>query len=550
MITTVSPTYIKAKATIEQMVSVLGVSRNPATLEKEAVWFEDTMNGLSGDILNLEPDLQKQIQAGCGAIVGIAAKSNVTIHLYESLLPVELTTVETSETQTAKRLYPRTETVTVIKTSETIVPPSSNNQTTTDTIPVIVGPDGEIVTEDEVIDPIFDEIDSEPVEDDFLSEIQDETAPYLKDGMIALAMEAAANANGLQAGLTVFSHNPLADVIEDTKELLLYYTRDNYANLNVELAAVSTDPTLNVEYKALREAIGGPDGLSGCVAQMDFFKEHTDRLSGLVLDVDSPNDVTDNDSTDEFLNINDVSGGPIVIFSFDARYFRSAKYMVQATAAALDRGHQATELYILHDNHHAYTRELTSIYTQDPFCTYTTRLLNNKVEVLANTSASNTDFVIHGVRLRIARAAQSYGEMSQNKILEQHELLASYLDDGVDYVAFQSASLLKGNLVANLARDFRDILVNLNGNTFLTASTPVKQSTLISMAETIKTRRSEIQTAIESDYEAFLECRRKTEALDIAYNLSAAYSDEGSRTIPALTLNNAAIQAIEETNDQ
>ena len=149
--------------------------------------------------------------------------------------------------------------------------------------------------------------------------------------MIALAQTAAANANGLQDGLATFSQNPLASLLTTTKNTFLYYTASNYANLNVALSGINADPLLSTQYKALREAIGGPDGLAGCVAQMDFFREHTDRLSGLILEVDSPNDVTDNDSTDEYINVNDVAAGvATVIFSFDARYFRSAKYLVDS----------------------------------------------------------------------------------------------------------------------------------------------------------------------------------------------------------------------------
>lgn len=352
----------------------------------------------------------------------------------------------------------------------------------------------------------------------------------------------------MQDGLATFSYNPLASLITTTKDLFLYYTAGNYANLNVALSVVYADANLTSQYKALREAIGGPDGLAGCLAQMDFFKEHTDRLSGLILDVDSPFDVTDNDSRDEYLNVNDVAAGvATVIFSFDSRYFRSAKYMVQATAGSLDRGHQTTELVILHDNHHAYTREIVSVYSQDPFIAFSTRLLNNRVEVLANTSASNTDFVIHGIRLRIARAAAAYGEMSQKRIIEQHELLQAYLDDGVDYVASQSASLLiGGGLVGELGREFNDMLITFSNGGFISQSVPTKQAQILAMAETLKTRRAAIQTQMDADYAEFIRVRKLTEALDIAYNLAASYTDSTGNAIPSSTLNSSTIAAINE----
>jgi hypothetical protein len=364
--------------------------------------------------------------------------------------------------------------------------------------------------------------------------------------LIELAETAAANANGLQDGLTTFSHNPLEDLIGTTKDLFLYYTQGNYANLNVALSGIYSDVALAAEYKELREAIGGPDGLAGCVSQMDFLLEHTTRLSGLILDTDSPNDVTDNDSTDEFIYTNDFSGGPAVIFSFDSRYFRSATYTVQATAAALDRGHQVTTLIILHDNYHCYTRETATVYSQDPFVTFTSRLLNNRVEVLANTSAANTDFVIHGVRLRIARASKTYGEMSQKKIIEQHELLQAYLEDGEDYVAAQSGSLLRGDLTASLAQLFSDMLITFTNGGFLSQPTGTKQTEILAMAERIKTARAAIQDRIDADYEEFVRVRKLTESLDIAYNLSVAYTDSTGNTIPEVTLNSATKTAILE----
>lgn len=537
---TVSPAYAIAKATIADFLRTLDSEKNATALMPHVYQFEDTMNELSGEIQNLEYSLQTEIQVGCASCVKIGASQGVEISLYQSLLPPPSVVGTEEEVRTAKKLYPLTTTVTVYPAG--ITENVTTGSTTTENVTTIAA---SVETEVEEIDPIFEELDDEPIEEETLAEIQTETAPYITDALVALALTAAANANGLQAGLTTFSHNPLASLIDSTKATLLYYTENNYANLNVALSGISSDVALAAEYKILRESVGGPDGLSGCVTQMDFFKEHTDRLSGLILDVDSPNDVIDNDSTDEYLNIDDMPVGPTVIFSFDSRYFRSAKYMIQATAVALDRGHQATELYILHDNHHAYTREIAAMYTQDPFVTYTTRLLNNRVEVIANTVAANTDYVVHGVKLRIARAARSYGDMSQTKIIEQHEILSSYLDDGVDYVALQSASLQKGSLVAILAREFVDMILNYNSPGFLVQSTGAKQTQILAMANTLKTRYTDIQTAIETDYTNFETCRRKAEALDIAYNLATAQTDATSNTITSLTLNTETLAAIE-----
>lgn len=542
--TTVSPTYVAAKGAQQTISRMLNTSRDLNALKAAIISFEDSMNGLSGEIQNLEPDLRNEVKLENTNLVALASERSLTIKLHSSvLIPISDSGVGVNQTTVlGKRLFPRTESVTIessigANTAQTI-------PNTTETIPL--GYDDEELAAAETVDEIFDELDAEETVEEPLATEQNETIPYLPEGMVILAQKAAANANGLQAGLTTFSHNPLATIIADARSTLIYYTTGNYANLNTALSGISTEPLLEAEYKLLREAIGGADGLAGCVSQLDNFKDHTDRISGLVLDADSPNAEPTDDSTTEDLTLYGFSGGPTVIFSFDSRKFRSAKYLVQATAAAADRGHQATDLYILHDNHHAYTREVAAIYTQDPFITYTTRLLNSNVEVLATSNVANVDFVIHGTRLQIARASRSYSEMSQVKIIENHELLSVYLDDGVDYVQRQSESLLKPALVGNLMREFRDMLVVLSDSTFLSLSTAQKQSIILNQANTLNTRRAEIQTAIDTDYNNFLEVRRLAEALDIAYNLTVAYTDENGNAIPKATLNNATKEAIEE----
>lgn len=514
--------------------------------------FEDTINGLSGEILNLPADQILTIRNENSDLVAIGKSLGITISLHSSMLPTEVDASGTVVTEIAKHLYPLTTSVSYVRVDDpSYVEPNTTLTTTgtgSNTNVVYVKPLTEAEEEilEETVDPLFDALDAEEVIEEPLATLQTETAPYLSNSLIEIALTAA-EYDPLQAGLVEFSVNPLETLIEDTRALLLYYTENNYANLNTTLSSVNTDPTLSTQWESFKETLGGPDGLSGCVIQLDIFREHTDRLCGLNLDSASPNDESDNDSTQEYLNLNDYSGGPQVLFSFDARKFRSAKYLIQASAANTTRGHMATEIYILHDNHHAYTREITSVYSNEPFCAYTTRLLNARVEVLANTSAPNTDFVISGTRLRIARQANAYGDISQNKIIEQHELLASYLNDGVDYVLLQSASLTKGSLVANLARDFRDALVVLRDPQWLAQSTPLKQAGISNFTTTLKARRQEIQDSIDLDYANFVACRKKAEALDIAYNLSVAHTDENGNTITKLTLNSATTSAIEET---
>lgn len=540
-----SQAYTQALAVLEAATTALA-NQAQSDYTNDVIAFEDGMNGLSGDILNLDPDLQAQIRNAVEVVAWTFEQAGYEVNIVKTLrLPAAIEDSSYTVTRQAKKLYPLTTTITTVHEVKVEEKASEVSTETDDDAETLATLEDDLPAD---FDPIFVENALEEVTEESLASLQENSfVPLISEGMVTLAQQAAANANGLQAGLTTFSQNPIAHLTASTKALLIYFTENNYANLNAALSIVSSDSNLTSQYKALREAIGGPDGLSGCVSQIDFFEDHTDRLSGLVLDTDSPNDQQDNDSTDEYIYVYDFSAtSNTVIFSFDSRYFRSAKYMIQATAGALDRGHQATELYILHDNFHAYTREIAAMYTQDPFVTYTTRLLNGLIEVLAATTAANTDFVIHGQKLRIARQAKSYGEMSQNKIIEQHQLLEDYLNDGIDYVAKISGSLRKGYLVANLDREFRDMLIYMSSPVFTGLSTGSKQSGLLSMANTLNQRADDLQEAIDTDYEEFVLARKNTEALDIASKLQNGYTDDSSKTILELTLNSATINAIEE----
>ena len=538
-------TYAVALAVLEKAVAAI-MSQAKVDFTIDVYSFENDMNSLSGAIASLEPSLQQQLKNAIEIVVWGFNSKGFEVKLTDSLLNSNVSHGTTEViTQQGKKLYPLTTSVAV-----EVYTAGASAATANVAAPVLTTEDANTVAtlaDDlaEVIEEVFVENDAEEVVEEPLALSGNEFTPLISNSLIEIA-QSAAEYEELQDGLVEFSSNPLEDLIGTTKDLFLYYTSGNYANLNVALSGIYSDGALTAQYKELRESIGGADGLAGCVSQMDFLLEHTNRLSGLILDVDSPNDVTDNDSTDEFIYTNDFSGGPSVIFSFDARYFRSASYTVQATAAALDRGHQVTTLIILSDNYHCYTRETATVYSQDPFVTFTSRLLNNRVEVLANTSAANVDFVIHGVRLRIARASKTYGEMSQTKIIEAHEQLQSYLNDGIDYVASQSQSLLRGDLTASLAQLFNDMLINFDNASFLGQSTAVKQAGLLEIASKIKAGRQAIQDRIDADYAEFVRVRKLVEALDTAYSLSDAYTDSTGNAIPSVTLNTTTKAAILE----
>jgi hypothetical protein len=543
---TVDSVYTAAKEAQKSILYDIGVSRDTTALQKKIYDFEDTMNGLSGKLQGIDRGLLDNVKIVNAEIVSRGTSRGVTVSLYEGVLPEPGLTVAQAEVQKlGKKLYPLTTSGSIVSTSNTYVGGNAaGGNVATSTVVYDANTAYSYTSNDTIVDPIFAAVDANATVDlTPLATQQNETLPILPDGMILLAQDAAANANGLQAGLTVFTHNPLAQVISDTKSLLLYYTENNYANLNVAIASVYSDPALVVEVNSLKEAIGGGDGLSGAVAQMNIFKDHTDRLSGLVLAEDSPEAEATGDSTDEFLNVNDVNGDLQEIFRFDARKFRSARYTVQGSAANTTRGHQVTELYILHDNEVPYTREILSVYSDSPFLTFTTQLFDGNVIVLANTTAPNTDFVIHGTKLRIARVAESFADMSQQKIITNHETCQAFLNDGIDRVALCSTSLTEGSAaVTFLAREFRDMLVVVEN---VTGTTARKKAVINGHAFRISDARATIQALIDADYSNFVATRKLVESLSIAENLTISYTDSAGNTIPKTTLNTGTISAIE-----
>jgi hypothetical protein len=69
---------------------------------------------------------------------------------------------------------------------------------------------------------------------------------------------------------------------------------------------------------------------------------------------------------------------------------------------------------------------------------------------------------------------------------------------------------------------------------------------MLAMASRISAARQAIQDRIDADYDEFVRVRKLAEALDIAYNLTAAYTDDTGNAIPTNTLNTQTKAAIEE----
>src|SRR5210317_344248 len=496
MIRTINPSITVIRQAQASYRTCLTSERDVSVLRTKTITFEDVVNGLSGEYESYPSEIQAEIQLENYALATLAQDKGITLNLYESLLPETENTTESQKVlRTGKKLYPKT--ITFFDSSLSTSTSLLTRQSDANVLPPANEP-----IDDTLVDPVFANVDAIVyAPQTFASEqVNEPYTPMVSNALVQLALTAAANANGLQAGLTTFSHNPLETIIEDSRDLLIYYTENNYANLNVALSGIATNPALNSSYKLLRESIGGSDGLSGCVAQLDEFRIHTDRLSGLYLDNESPESEPTNDSITEDLTLYGLSGGPTEIFSFSARKFRSAKYIIQATAADADRGHTVTELYILHDNHHPYTREVVSMYSNEPFVTYTTQLANGEIRVLANTAADNTDFVIHGTRLQISRAAKSYANVSQTTIMENHMILSTYLNDDVDYFRYQCGALYNPKVVAEISRELRDLIIVLTSSDFLGQSNTIQSAGINAWAGIISTRANTIQAQIDADY--------------------------------------------------
>ena len=106
-------------------------------------------------------------------------------------------------------------------------------------------------------------------------------------GAASAVSSAVSAAQDATAGLSLLSNNPLEGVISTASAKLDSLTSAGFAGLAAAVPGVSGDPALSAQYDKLKLALGGADGLSGAMAQIKKFKEHTDRLSGLIPSSDS-----------------------------------------------------------------------------------------------------------------------------------------------------------------------------------------------------------------------------------------------------------------------
>lgn len=395
----------------------------------------------------------------------------------------------------------------------------------------------EIVDE---IDVNFDEIDDLAGAEAFDYEraepmvyLPEEFLPLVPNSLLELVTTTSSNANGLQAGLTTLFTNPLANIIEETKNYILTFNADNYAGLNAALGLSS-----GTQYAIFRDVMGGGDGYGGIYAQLEKFKDHTDRLSGLVVDENSENAEPSRDNTVEnFEYFGLALNTPTTVISFDAKKFRSAKYYVQATAQT---EHQMSELYVLHDTKNAFFRQVDTNYTKDPFISFTSSFVNNTVNIIANTTVSNTDLVMHGVKLQIASKAESYEKISLYKMLEMHERLNAFYRDGTNYLGNMANSLMKFTDVVNLKYQLETSINSLKASG--------SGGNLLTQASVLSNTANVLQSSIDSDHTYYRNYRKTFETIDLSYLMARNYNDDPNvKTILDLILNNSTKEALQHT---
>lgn len=520
----VDPSIVEAYSLLFDFVSI--IDSQVAQEQKQAVvyLFEDRFNKLVGAVLKQPENIIADIRSSAKVAVDVAAYYGLLVDINDLLLPQKQTVTPTVGK-------------TLVKTYTVYQEPANTSNvavTTEEYSPVTITntdvADDPTISLDQVVSDIVDEITVA----DIIASVSDTDLNYAQVSPETQSIvDSAASATTLEQGLTNISKNPANTIITNAKAGILYYTENNYANLNLIMAAVAADSALTAEFKLFKNAVGGGDGLSGAIAQLDNFKDHTDRISGLKLESEHEfASQSDDTATETFFYNNLPVGVPTIVCSFNAKYYRSAKYYIQATAGV---EHQLTDFMVVHDNNIAYARVVNDVYTIDPYTTYTGVFSAGKINVYANTSLSNTNLVIYGTKIQIAKNSSSPEKMSQRKILEAHDYLTAYFRDGTNYAGLQSGSLSKGVLAVNLQIAIADAINLMSSAGFIASSTATKQQILTESAAAINTKSQALQDSIDADFAQYQLVQKKASALRIVNQLSTSYADPLAKSIVSST---------------
>lgn len=566
---TVSGDIVEASTAIAKINEVLYSRELPDTKNAAIIVFEDTLNPLLG-VLKLNKEIFPSIQSDCLAVKNLAESLGFTLSLNAEFYPADVAEV-TSKLLIGKKLYPRTEMVPVQITGEGQQPTIQDSIAAADIAneqaAAAATPDSQATIEAQTelsaagaadiiansafqaalvaVDPDFQKLDEEAAESatDYkdnqpLSTIGEEQARLIPQGLVDIINANVGESGDLQSNLSELCQNPLANLIIDVRDRIQFYTNANFGNLNSTLATISGDGALTSQYTALKEAMGGGDGVGGTVALLNEFKDHTDRLSGLVLEKTNENSSnTSQSTTDNFVYNELPTNLGTTIISFSAKEFRSAKYFIQGSAGI---EHQMSEYSIIHDSNTVFGREIDTTYTIDPFIKFSASIANGSISLTANSSLPNTSLVIYGIRLMIAKPATSYTNISQYKIIENHQILNAHENTQTDYISQQTSSLGQESTLAGLSEFIQEMFTDMQ-----TGSTAEKQQKLTTAATTINTFGATLRSAMTADYDAYADLTKRAEAMKLAYNWSKGYEDENVKPLLDKTLKSSVIEQLQ-----
>jgi hypothetical protein len=566
--TTTSSEVAEALSAINLIKQQITQTATDQTKSQAILEFEDTINPLLG-ILKLNKEIFPEIQADCLEVKQLVDSTGLTLSLNPDFYPQE-TVKQTSKLVLGKKLYPRTEMVPVeildaasqptIKPSLTSTVAGSTagstaegaSQATEESITelnaAIVAESSSNVaqlTVETAVDSAFTTLDELAAaaaasykDDEALSTIGEESASLIPQGLVDIINANVGDAGSLQENLPALCQNPLGNLITDVRDRILYYTNSNFTILSSTLASVSADSALTSQYKALKESMGGGDGVGGAVAVLNEFLDHTNRLSGLVLEKTNENaGNTSQSTTDNFIYNELPPNVATSIVSFSSDQFRSAKYYIQGSSGI---EHQMSEYTVIHDGTYVFGREVDTAYTIDPFISFSSNIANKIITVTANSSIPNTSLVVYGIRLMIAKPITSYTNISQYKIIENHQILNAHDSSNTDYISEQTSGLRQESILASLSEFVQEMFTGMQSG-----STAEKQQKLLTAAAAINNFSATLESAMASDYEAYADLSKRAEAMRLAYDWSRGYQDPSVKSLLDKSLNTSVIEQLQ-----
>lgn len=408
----------------------------------------------------------------------------------------------------------------------------------------------DISLSDQEIDPNFDAMDAEMIAaaqsyaNTPATQIGEEYPSVIPKDLLEILSEFGENGNTFEEDLAnILFKNPIRDIILQAKSSLLYYSENNFANLNAAMPNVSANVQFTTEYNNLKSAIGGSDGLSGTVSYFDALLEHTDRISGLKVENNNELASPRDDSPTHDLVVNDITSGvDTIIASFSANKIRSAQYYIQASAGIEQ---QLTYLSVIHDGGLVYVRKNDLNYSIDPYVEYKCNVSNGMVNIIANTTVANTGFVLHGTRLKLGKEIEINPNMTHYKIVGNAKKINGFYQTNDDYITRQTSSMFVGPNVSAIEETINKTIQYTGSAQFNNLSLSSQKDYINSQANTINTNKIAMKSSIQSDMAEFDKINNRLAALEIAVLESAVYENDNSKKILDLVLKDNVRESIQ-----